>query len=313
VRIVSLLPSATELLFAVGAGPEVVGVTHECDHPEPARLLPALTSDATADAGLSAAEIDRHIRHALHQGSSIYALREDLLAALQPDLIVTQELCAVCAVAYDEVERAVRRLPGEVPVLSLEPSSLDDIVETAGSVGRATGHPAGAQQLMTAMRARIAAVRDLPRPQPPPRVACVEWTDPVMAGGHWVPEMVRVAGGLDPLGREGERSAEVTWQAVLDARPEVMVLMPCGFGLDRSLQLAADLTSREGFAALPCATSGRIAAVDGSSYFNRPGPRIVDGLEILARILRTPVGESLGAGAAWVGVPELSGPAWPPS
>jgi len=300
-RVASLLPSATELLFAIGAGPEVVGVTHECDWPPEARGLPALTASLIDHAGSPPGEIDRHVRAAVHEGSGIYALDAARLASLQPDLIVTQELCEVCAVSYRQVEKAVRELPGEVPILSLEPEGLDDIMETALVLGRATGHEDGAERLVASMRHRIAAVQALPPVSGGrPAVACIEWTDPLMAGGHWVPEMVRLAGGDDVLGAEGERSAEVAWEDVRAAAPDAVVLMPCGFGLERSLQCAPEVTARPGFAELPAARHGRVAAVDGSGYFNRPGTRIVEGLAILAAILRTPPGEPLPPGAAWV-------------
>jgi iron complex transport system substrate-binding protein len=299
-RIASLLPSATEILFAVGAGEDVVGVTHECDHPAAARGLPHLTSSAIDHDGQACAAIDRHIRSALHAGSSLYRLDEKLLAALDPDLIVTQELCEVCAVAYAEVERAARRLPGRVPVLSLEPTSMEDIVTTVEAVGRAAGREARAAELAAEMRDRVAAVEALPRSPVAPRVVCVEWTEPLMAGGHWVPEMVRIAGGTDPLGREAQLSHYVDWDEVLAARPEVMVLMPCGFSLDQTLAVAGDVTSRPGFAGLPCGRSGRVVAVDGSSYYNRPGPRIIEGLEMMAAIIRAEPGELLPEGAGWV-------------
>jgi len=300
-RIASLLPSATELLFSIGAGPEVVGVTHECDWPPEVAGLPRLTASVFDHEGAGSGEIDRHIRGAVHAGSGIYTLDAARLAELEPDLIVTQELCEVCAVSYRQVERAVRELPGEVPILSLEPESLDDIMETALVLGRATGHERGAESLTAEMQRRITAVSALhPVAGGRPAVACVEWTDPLMAGGHWVPEMVRLAGGDDVLGAEGERSQEVAWEDVARAAPDVMVLMPCGYGLARSLECAGEVTGRPGFERLPCAVSGRVAAVDGSSYFNRPGPRIVDGLELLAAILRAAPGGPLPGGAAWV-------------
>ena len=306
-RVVSLLPSATEVLFAVGAGAEVVGVTHECDHPAAARALPALTRDVAVHAGMSSAEIDRHIRAAVHDGSSIYALDEPLLRRLRPDLIVTQELCEVCAVSYATVARAARRLERDVPVLSLEPETLEDILATVVAVGEATGHAGAARRAVDAMGARIAAVRDLKAPSPAPRVACVEWTDPVFAAGHWVPEMVAAAGGRDVLGTPGCRSVEVAWEAVVAAAPDVMVLMPCGYGLERTLAAAVEITGRPGFESLPCAASGRVAAVDGSSYFNRPGPRVVEGLEILAAVLRGRCGDPLPDGAAWIRGPVSPG------
>jgi iron complex transport system substrate-binding protein len=301
-RIVSLLPSATELLFAIGAGDEVVAVTHECDHPARARGLPAVTRNLLDHDGNAPAAIDRHIAAARHEGSSIYALDEELLAGLRPDLIVTQELCDVCAVAYRDVAVAVRRLPGPIEVLSLEPSGLEDIIATATTLGAATGHEAGGDRLAEQLRERIAAVACLPRPDLAGGTACIEWTDPIMAGGHWVPEMVACAGGRDVLGVAGEPSRYVEWAAVCERMPETMVLMPCGFDLARTLELAPEITGRPDFASLPCARSGRVAAVDGSGFFNRPGPRIADGLEILAAILRGEPGSALPPGAAWVGL-----------
>jgi iron complex transport system substrate-binding protein len=285
-RIVSLLPSATEILFAIGAGDRVVGVTHECDFPAGARVLPRVTANAVIRDGEDPAGIDRHIHTARHAGSSIYRLNEALLADLQPDLIVTQELCDVCAVAYGEVQRAVRRLPGDVPVLSLEPRSLDDICASVEEVGAATGCEEGAARCAAEMRSTIAGVAALEAPSPPPRVVCIEWTDPIMVGGHWVPEMVRIAGGIDTLGVAGGPSRYASWADVAGSRPDLLVLMPCGFGLDRSRALVPTMTSRPGFDDLPCAADGGVVAVDGSAYFNRPGPRITRGLEILAGALR---------------------------
>lgn len=300
-RIVSLLPSATELLFAVGAGDRVVAVTHECDHPPDAvRGLPRLTANALPTEGAGSHEIDTHIRSARHAGSSIYELDAERLAQLQPDLIVTQELCDVCAVAYETVERAVRRLPGAVPIVSLEPRTLDDVIATAAAVGRATGDERAGALLAAAMRERVAVVAALDPPAPRPRVVCIEWTDPVFIGGHWVPEMVRLSGGDDPLGVPGEPSTDVPWQRVLEADPEVLVLMPCGFDLERTLAVAGEITGRPGFAGLSCGRSGRVIATDGSGYFNRPGPRIVDGLDILAAAVRARPGDPLPTGSRWV-------------
>ncbi|MBV8194619.1 MAG: cobalamin-binding protein [Candidatus Dormibacteraeota bacterium] len=299
-RIASLLPSATELLFAVGAGERVVAVTHECDHPSQTARLPRVTSNALPTENAAARDIDTHIRTARHAGSSIYNLDAGLLAELGPDLILTQELCEVCAVAYETVARAARRLPGDVPIVSLEPRTLDDIVETALAVGAATGDLEGAQALSATMRERIDLVASMRAPEPRPRVACIEWTDPIFIGGHWVPEMVSIAGGDDPLGVPAEPSVDIEWERVLAAEPDVMVLMPCGFGLRRTLELATGVTERPGFSKMPCARSGRVVAVDGSSYFNRPGPRIVDGLDILAAAVRSEPGDPLPTGAAWV-------------
>ncbi len=300
-RIASLLPSATEILFAVGAGDEVVGVTHECDYPPAARRLPPLTSSAIDHDGRACASIDRHIRAAVHTGSSIYRLDEALMARLAPDLVVTQELCEVCAVAYAQVEVAVRRLSGSTPVLSLEPNTLEDICSTIETVGEAVGRSEVARNVAAALRSRIATVAALTDPHPRPRIVCIEWTDPIMIGGHWVPEMVRLAGAEDPLGTAGAPSVYVPWEQVVSADPDILVLMPCGFGLEQTLAVAQDVTSRPDFDSLSCARTGRVVAVDGSSYFNRPGPRIVDGLEILAAVVRSAPGGRLPPGAAWVG------------
>jgi iron complex transport system substrate-binding protein len=305
-RIVSLLPSATEMLFAIGAGDRVVGVTHECDYPEAAWDLPKVTSNAVIADGESASDIDRHIDAARHAGSSIYRLDERLLSDLQPDLIVTQELCDVCAVAYGEVQHAVRRLSGDIPILSLEPRCLDDICASVTEVGAATGCQEGAGRVAAQMRRTIATVAGLPAVEPPPRVVCIEWTDPIMVGGHCVPEMVRIAGGVDVLGIAGQPSRYAEWSEVIAAHPDVMVLMPCGFNLDQTLALVPDVTSRPGFDALPCAQSGRVFAVDGSAYFNRPGPRITLGLEILARAFRARPGDPTPAGAAYWNQPATS-------
>lgn len=279
----------------------MVAVTHECDYPADAvRDLPRVTGNALPTRGVASRDIDTHIRAARHAGSSIYNLDTAALERLAPDLVVTQELCDVCAVAYDTVERAVRRLGGEVPILSLEPRSLEDIVATASAVGEATGERRGGQALAASLRERIGVVAAMTAPEPRPRVVCIEWTDPVFIGGHWVPEMVRLAGGDDVLGVAGEPSTDIAWERVLEAEPEVLVLMPCGFDLERTVSVASEVTARAGFADLPCARNGRVIATDGSSYFNRPGPRIADGLEVLAAAVRARPGDPLPAGAAWL-------------
>ncbi len=299
-RIASLLPSATEILFAIGAGDEVIAVTHECDFPAGTQRLPQLTSSAIDHDGQTCDAIDRHIRAAVHNGSSIYRLDEALLARLAPDLVLTQELCEVCAVSYSQVETAVQRLASTIPVLSLEPNSLEDIFRTIEVVGEAVGRPTQAGDVARTLRHRVTEIGALPAPQPVPRVVCIEWTDPIMAGGHWVPEMVSLAGGSDPLGVAGAPSSYVSWDRVVAADPDILVLMPCGYTLEQTLAVAGDITARPEFATLSCARTGRVVAVDGSSYFNRPGPRIVHGLEILAAAMRGCVGDSLPSGARWI-------------
>ena len=305
-RVVSLLPSATEILFAIGAGDRVVGVTHECDHPAAARDLPAVTSSVMATHGAAPGDIDRHIHAARHAGSSIYRLDEAALARLEPDLLITQELCDVCAVAYGEVRGAVRRLPGDVPVLSLEPGSVEEICSSVEEVGVATGCVDGAARAAAAMRRRIAEIGAQDPPDPRPRVVCIEWTDPLMVGGHWVPEMVRIAGGIDALGEEGAPSRYVSWDEVIESRPDVMILMPCGYDLGRTLELVPEVASRPGFDDLECTRAGRVLAVDGSAYFSRPGPRIVHGLEILAAVLHSRGCDPPPAGGAYWNQPATS-------
>jgi iron complex transport system substrate-binding protein len=302
-RVVSLLPSATEILFEIGAGHKVVGVTHECDYPAAALDLPKVTSSLLPTDGAAPGDIDRHIHAARHAGSSIYRLDEAALARLEPDLIVTQELCDVCAVAYGEVRRAVRRLPGDVPVLSLEPRSVEEICQSVEEVGAATGRVDAADRVATAMRQRMSAIASRDAPDPRPRVVCIEWTAPLMVGGHWVPDMVRLGGGVDVLGEEGAPSRYASWDEVVAARPEVMVLMPCGYDLARTLELVPEVASRPGFDDLECTRSGRVMVVDGSAYFSRPGPRIVHGLELLAAAVR---GEPAPAGAVYWNQPATS-------
>jgi iron complex transport system substrate-binding protein len=285
VRICSLLPSATEIAFALGLGDRLVGVTHECDYPPEAARLPVLTRSTLPHTGAPGRDIDRHVRAAVHVGSSLYALDQARLEALDPDLVLTQELCDVCAVSYREVRRAVRLLPGERQILSLEPTSLEGILATIVVVGAATGVADRAATVVAALRRRIARVATTAATERGPRVAAFEWLDPPFSGGHWVPEMIRSAGGHDGLGREGQPSAEVAWAAVAAYDPEVVVLMPCGFDLGRTLEEVGRAERPAAWAGLAAVRTGRVYAVNGSAYFNRPGPRIVEGLEILGEIL----------------------------
>ncbi|HEX8805379.1 MAG TPA: ABC transporter substrate-binding protein, partial [Candidatus Aquilonibacter sp.] len=218
-RIVSLLPSATEILFGIGAGDDVVGVTHECDFPAEAATRPHLTSSALPSEG-SSADIDRHVRRSLHEGSSLYHLDADLLEKLEPDLIVTQELCAVCAVSYDIVQRAVRRLRGDPRLISLEPSSLEDVFATIVYLGDLTGNAMGATKLLTDLHARVHALRVHTANFPRPRVLVLEWTDPPMSGGHWTPGLVELAGGTPLLGNPGANSQVLTWEQIAAADPD---------------------------------------------------------------------------------------------
>ncbi len=283
-RIASLLPSATEIVCALGIEDELVAVTHECDYPESVRGKPVLTRSVLSGAS-SGVEVDRHIRELVHQGSSIYALDADRLAALQPDLILTQELCEVCAVSYPIVERAARRLGSSQQLVSLEPESLDDVFQNILFVGGLTGRQDAARQVCDALARRIAAIEQRIAGTPRRRVVCLEWVDPPYNCGHWTPELVTVAGGEELLGVARQPAHPVEWQQVIDAQPEVVVVMACGFSLDRSLREVE--AARDRFDALGAETW----VVDGNAFFSRPGPRLVDSVEIMAGILHPDVVE----------------------
>ena len=284
-RICSLLPSATEILFALGLGDQLVAVTHECDYPPEALRLPSVTRSAIDYTGSSSLAIHSHISQALHQGSSIYHLEQELMVRLDPEIIITQELCQVCAVSYGDVQKAVRLLQGERKLLSLEPTSLGEIMESVQRVGELTGAIEQAAGLVRQLRERIDRVASAAQGAPASRVFAMEWLDPPFVGGHWVPEMLRLAGGIDGLGREGSPSFEVSWDEIAAYNPEVVVLMPCGFDLERTVDELRRTPLPQQWHRLDAVRSGRVYAVDGSAYFNRPGPRIVDGLEILAELL----------------------------
>ena len=293
-KICSLLPSATEIACALGLEEELVAVTHECDYPAAVVGKPRITRSAVDHGDSTSAEIHRHISGALHRGSSIYQLDQELLERLAPDIILTQELCDVCAVSYRQVQRAVRIAESDASIVSLEPRSLEEILETIVQVGALTGRQEQAETVVAGLRERIDRVTAaVAGAGDRPRVLCVEWLDPVMVGGHWVPGMVETAGGSDGLGKPGEPSFAVTWRQVADYQPEVVVLMPCGFHL-RETQAEVERTVLPAeWAGLPAVCQGRVFAVDGSSYFNRPGPRIVDGLEILAQIIHPSLAPAL--------------------
>lgn len=285
-RICSLLPSATEILYALGLGSDVVAVTHECDYPAEARTKPVITRGAIDPATLSSAEIDALVSNHLHEHRGIYQLDRNLLERLNPDLLVTQELCDVCAVSYDEVQRAARTLYGERRILSLEPTTLSGVLDSIIAVGTATGAEPRARALVAALQQRLDRVRERTTAiAHRPRVACIEWLDPPFAGGHWVPEMVDLAGGIDVLGGAGEPSQRITWDAVLAAAPDAIVLMPCGFDASRTEREFRAGNRPPGWAAIPAAEAGQVWAVDANSFFSRPGPRLVDGVELLAALL----------------------------
>lgn len=282
-RIVSLLPSATEILFSIGAGSEVVGVTHECDYPPGALRLPKLTA-ASGPPLETSAEIDRHVRNAVHAGSSLYHLDGALLERLEPDLIVTQELCAVCAVSYDIVDAAAKRLRSDPRVVSLEPASLSDVLATISFLGDITGHAEEARAVVASQHSRIAALRDrAARKADRPRTLLLEWTDPPMSAGHWTPELVELAGGFPVLANAGGKSQRLEWSAIAQSAPDAVVVAPCGFDLARTKCAIAELEAVEQWRALSARRNGRVLAMDGNAYVSRPGPRLIDSAETIAR------------------------------
>ncbi|HYI99792.1 MAG TPA: cobalamin-binding protein [Thermoleophilaceae bacterium] len=277
-RIASLVPSSTEMLFSLGLGDRVVAVTHECDYPRAAAERPHLTRSVIAE-GLSAPEIDRAVRERTSAGQALYELDEPLLERLGVDLIVTQAVCEVCAVSFDDVVAAAGRLPTRPRVISLDPSTLADVLADLPRLAEAAEVGAAGQALAGEAAARIEAVERAVSGAPRPRVAALEWLDPLFAGGHWVPEMIEIAGGRDVLGQAGQKSRTIAWDDLDAARPEIVVSMPCGY--DTARAAAETSTVRERLSAL----GADVFAVDASAYFSRPGPRLVDGIELLAHVL----------------------------
>jgi iron complex transport system substrate-binding protein len=285
-RIISLVPNGTEILFAVGAGDLVVGVSHECDFPPEARTRPVLTGSALSP-GMNAAEIDQAVSAQVGSGLSLYTLDEARIAELAPDLIVTQELCPVCAVSTEQVDGAVRPLPRCPDLVSLDPRTIADVFADIRRVGEVTGHTAEAEALLRGLEERLDAVRarvaGRPRPRLP-RIVALEWLDPVFIGGHWVPEMIEIAGGIDALAQPGDHSRRLTWDDVQAADPDHLVVMPCGFdevGARDQIALIADDPAWRGLRAV---REGRVHPVDANGCFSRPGPRLVDGIERLASL-----------------------------
>jgi iron complex transport system substrate-binding protein len=284
-RIVSLLPSATEICFALGAGDDVVGVSHECDHPDLAATRPVLTS-AHIDPSGSSADIHRAVQARAAAGLSLYEVDENKLRALRPDLIITQDTCRVCAVSLSDVQTAVCRLVGApVTILSLSPLTLNDVFGDITRVGRAVGRPAAAHDLVDALRGRLDRLRALTAPVPRPRVLVLEWLDPPMVGGHWTPELIRIAGGEPVLGWSGQPTRASTWPDVAAAAPEVVLLVPCGYPIEKTRAELPRLLDEPRFRRLPAVASGRLTVLDGNAYFNRPGPRLVDSAELAAATL----------------------------
>ena len=284
-RIVSLLPSTTEILFDIGAGDQVVGVTFECDHPAEARTRTIVSTSAMPE-GLTPTQIDAFVAEAMRNGLDLYHLDAGALSGLDADLVVTQDLCAVCAVDVAVVDDALAHLGCTAEVLTIDPHTLDEVIESVATLGKATGREEAAETLARSLRQRLDSVVRRTAGLPRPRALVLEWTDPPFAPGHWVPEMVELAAGHSVLGVPGEKSFRTTWADVAAADPEVVVCAPCGFGLDASPDLARELV---GSGALP--RDVPVWAVDANASFARPGPRLVDGVEALAAILHPELGD----------------------
>lgn len=304
-RIASLVPSATEALFALGLGGDVVAVTHECDHPPEVAALPKLTS-SLVDPDLRPAEIDRAVTAATASGGSLYELDEATLAELRPDLIVTQALCAVCAVSYDDVRAVAERLPSRPQVVSLDPTTLDGVLGDLAMLGEATGRPDTGTALRASLQRRLDSLRTGGNGVRPagagerPDVLALEWLDPPYVAGHWIPEMIELAGGRDVLGESGGKSRTIGWRDAAAACPDVVVVMPCGLYVDEAAQQAAAYASE-----LSALGAAKVFAVDAAGSYSRPGPRLVDGAELLAHLLH---GDAYPAPAG-LGFRELTVPA----
>jgi iron complex transport system substrate-binding protein len=284
-RVISLLPAATEIVASLGMLDALLGVSHECDYPEEVNRKPRVTHCEIHGGGLPSVEADRWVRETLRAAGTLYTMDEDLIRQLRPDTILTQRLCDVCAVNYGSVARFAATLAGPPRVVSLEPSSLADVLRDIRTVGEVLGVPERAEAVVASLVGRIEAVRERTASAPRHRCVLLEWIDPPFSAGHWGPELVEIAGGVEPIGRSGADSVAVRWDVVVEAAPEVLVLACCGYSVERTVADLPILRSYPGFEGLPAAQRGEVYVVDGSAYFSRPGPRITDSLEILAEIL----------------------------
>jgi len=284
-RVVSLLPAATEIVAALGCVDDLAGVSHECDFPPEVNAKPRVTRCEIHGNRLPSRETDRWVRERLRSAGTLYTMDEPLLHDLAPDVILTQRLCDVCAVGYGSVVAFAATLPGPPRVVNLEPERLGDVFQDVLNVGAALGVTARAQAVVGALQERVNAVRRRTRTLAQRRCVLVEWIDPPFRGGHWVPELVQAAGGYDPIGVIGADAAEVAWETIRDAAPEVLILACCGYDVARTLADVPLLQGRDGWAHLPAVERGSVWAIDGSAYVSRPGPRLVDSVELLAQCL----------------------------
>jgi iron complex transport system substrate-binding protein len=284
-RIYSFTPSATEMIYALGLGDQLCGVTHECDYPPEARAKPVAIRSLTDMSSMSQREIDDRVVESMAHGHGLYSIDKDLLRENEPDVVVTQELCDVCSVSLRDVLSTISDLSRRCQVVSLKPTGLREVLDDVLTVGKACDAEPAAEKLVRSLEARIQTVRERAAGLDRPRVFCVEWFDPIFASGHWVPEMVEVAGGEDALGLAGQDSRKIPWDRVIAYDPEVLILMPCGFETARAVEDLPLLAKNEGWASITAVRRGAVFATNGSAYYSRPGPRLVDGLELMARMI----------------------------
>ena len=297
-RIVSFLPSATEMVCALGLGDQLVGITHECDYPKEVHTKPVVVRSAIETKGLTPQQIDESVSRALKAGQSLYLVDEELLKRLEPDLILTQDLCQVCAPSGNEIGRVVKLLPKPPRIVWLTPTCLADIFQNIKQVGEAANLPDDADRLVETLQTRVRSVADQAASiKWRPRVFCMEWLSPPYNAGHWMPELVELAGGIDGLAEKGRDSKRLAWEQISEYAPEVLILSPCGLYLNEVLRQAHLLTRYPGWEQLPAVKQGRVYAVDANSYFARPGPRIVEGLELLTFLIHPEIFK-------WNGPPE---------
>jgi iron complex transport system substrate-binding protein len=298
-KIYSFLPSATEIIFALGLGEQLYGITHECDYPPEAREKKIVLESKIDTSRFTQHEIDMHVVESMTHGHGLYSINRELLKRDKPDIIITQELCDVCSVSLRDVLRTVSELSNECKVISLTPRGLYGVLDDIITVGRACNAAEKAYKLVEDLKIRIKKVEQKAKDLDRPRVFCVEWFDPIFASGHWIPEMVKICGGVDKLGRIGEDSRKISWSDIINYNPEILILMSCGFGLQRTIEDIELLRRREGWGKINAVKNNKVYATDASSYYSRPGPRLVEGLEIMAKMIHPEVfGNDLPEGAA---------------
>ena len=293
-RICSLVPGATEVVAALGLADSLVGISHECDYPTSVRNVRVMVQPAVDSDGADSADIDRQVKALTSSGQPLYRLDESALAEAKPDIILTQDVCHVCAVTPHELARAMRSLPRKPHLLTLAPHSLKDVIDDVKRIGVALGVASQGRDLADALRSRMAAIHNRSKKQSRPRVVCLEWLSPPYVGGHWIPEMVEAAGGHDALGQGGEPSRQVTREEVRAAAPDLLIVMPCGFSVARTVSELTLLCRKDPASSDLLLSAGKTYAVNAGSYFSRPGPRLVDGVELIADICAGTVSSSRG-------------------